>query len=70
MEWNIGQKVVCDRPEQLLTGCTIKAKEEGSVIISCPNIDLVFWGQQEQLEQLGWRPDNLASPPEPGLSQD
>lgn len=55
MEWNIGQKVVCDRPEQLLTGCTIKAKEEGSVIISCPGIDLVFWGQQEQLEQLGWR---------------
>lgn len=60
MEWIVGQKVVCDRPEQLLTGCTIKVKEEGSVIISCPNIDLVFWGQQEQLERLGWRLDNAS----------
>lgn len=57
MEWKVGQKVVCDRPEQLLTGCVIRSKQADKIIIVCPSIDLEFLGSQEKLEQLGWRLD-------------
>ncbi len=55
MDWKVGQNVVCDRPEQLLTGCVIQSKDADTIVISCPSIDLVFRGKQQQLEQLGWK---------------
>jgi hypothetical protein len=57
MDWKVGQKVVCDRPEQLLQGCTIQTMDVDSVVISCPTVNLVICGKQRNLEQLGWRVD-------------
>ncbi|NJN86760.1 MAG: hypothetical protein HC881_11140 [Leptolyngbyaceae cyanobacterium SL_7_1] len=55
MNWTVGQRVVCDRPEQLLTDCIVQQSEAGSVVISCPFANIVVSGTQERLEQLGWR---------------
>lgn len=59
MDWKVGQKLVCDRPEQYLTGCFVRAKEAGSVVVCCPAINLVVAGRQEQLEELGWRVEGV-----------
>lgn len=58
MSWRIGQKVVCDRPEQLLQGCMIQAIDSDSIVISCPAVNLVVCGKQQNLEQLGWKVDD------------
>ncbi|HEY9623888.1 MAG TPA: hypothetical protein V6C78_26250 [Crinalium sp.] len=60
MDWKVGQKVVCDRPEQMLSGCTIQTVDADSIVISCPNVNLVICGKQRNLEQLGWRTDQPA----------
>ncbi|MGI0484818.1 hypothetical protein ACN4EK_05215 [Pantanalinema rosaneae CENA516] len=54
MNWQIGQKVVCDRPEQLLTGCIVTTQDEGWVTISCPTAGFALAGYQDQFEQEGW----------------
>lgn len=55
MSWQVGQKVVCDRPEQLLAGCFIQSEESDSVVITCPAVNLVISGKRKRLEELGWR---------------
>jgi hypothetical protein len=55
MKWKVGQKLVCDRPEQLLTGCTVALQENGWVVISCPTAGLTLSGYQEQFERSGWK---------------
>ena len=62
MDWKVGQKLVCDRPEQYLTGCFVRAKEAGSVVVCCPAINLVVAGRQAQLEELGWRLEEVEQP--------
>jgi hypothetical protein len=59
ISWKVGQKLMCDRPEQLLTGCVIVAQESGGLIISCPAVGIVVSGQQQQLEMLGWKLDDF-----------
>jgi hypothetical protein len=54
MNWQIGQKVVCDRPEQLLTGCVVTTQDQGWVTISCPIAGFALAGYQAQFEQEGW----------------
>lgn len=54
MNWQIGQKVVCDRPEQLLTGCTVTTQDQGWVTISCPTAGFALAGYQDRFEQEGW----------------
>lgn len=65
MRWTVGQRVVCDRPEQLLTDCIIQQSEAGSVVIFCPLANIVVSGTQARLEQLSWR---LESPQAPQTS--
>jgi hypothetical protein len=57
MNWEVGQKLVCDRPEQLLTGCFIADKTSEGLTVSCPAIGIVISQQQQQLERLGWKLD-------------
>ncbi len=63
MQWKVGQRLICDRPEQILTGCTIVAQDGSSVIISCPAVGIVVTGEPGRLQELGWRID----PSEPDL---
>jgi hypothetical protein len=55
MNWQVGQQVMCDRPEQSLTGCFVVATEPNSVKIVCPAVGIVVSGQQIRLEEMGWR---------------
>jgi hypothetical protein len=55
--WQVGQRMVCNRSEQLLTGCFIVATDKDSVTVSCPAIGLVVSGQQHALEEMGWSPE-------------
>lgn len=59
MRWQIGQKVVCDRPEQLLTGCYVVTTDAETVKISCPAAGIVVSGDQRRLEEMGWRSEEL-----------
>ena len=66
MNWKIGQKLVCDRPDTSLTGCTIRAADADGVIIFCPEVNLVVCGKQENLEQQGWQLDQTHQSDESG----
>jgi hypothetical protein len=57
MDWKIGQKLACDRPEQYLSGCVVVSQEDGSVVISCPAVGIVVRGHQQELERFGWQID-------------
>jgi len=55
MNWKVGQQVICDRPGQPLTRCTVQVADVDSVVIACPDMQLVICGKRETLESLGWR---------------
>lgn len=57
MKWQVGQRLVCDRPEQLLTGCRVTEQQGDWVEISCPTIGLHLTGYQADFEQQGWQPE-------------
>ncbi|OLP18148.1 hypothetical protein BST81_14115 [Leptolyngbya sp. 'hensonii'] len=58
MNWQVGQNMVCDRPEQLLSGCIIVAQDDESVMISCPAVGIVVTGEPHRLQELGWKTDD------------
>lgn len=62
MKWQVGQQVRCDRPENLLPDCLVVATEPDSVKIICPAAGFVVSGQQDRLEEMGWRAIETESP--------
>jgi len=53
--WKVGQKVVCDRPNNQLTGCVVRSVDEEIIVIFCPGFNMVICGQFRSLKKLGWR---------------
>ncbi|MBD2463981.1 hypothetical protein H6G89_23545 [Oscillatoria sp. FACHB-1407] len=61
MDWQIGQKLICDRNGQLLTDCVVQAKDHESIVIFCASSSVVVCGKQKNLEDLGWQIDAVTS---------
>ena len=55
MDWKIGQKVICDRADQSLSGTVIQIGHTDGVIISCPESGAIVCGLQKNLERFGWQ---------------
>lgn len=53
--WKVGQRVVCDRQNRVLTECFVRSIDADSVVIFCPAHNTVICGQGRNLERLGWR---------------
>lgn len=62
-EWKPGQRVICDRPEQFLTGCMIESNKGGVIVINCPFANITVSGTQADLTQLGWQLDPRQAKP-------
>ncbi|NJR66157.1 MAG: hypothetical protein HC772_13895 [Leptolyngbyaceae cyanobacterium CRU_2_3] len=60
MRWKTGQRMRCDRPPQVLTGCLVVAASADSIKIVCPapDVSIVVVGQQCHLEEMGWKADS------------
>ena len=54
MNWQVGQKVTCDRPDQPLRECFIVSAEVEGVKIFCAEAGTLVIGRQGHLEKLGW----------------
>lgn len=59
MQWQVGQRIVCDRPDQPLTGCCIASSDADTVKIICPAAGIVVYGPQQRLEEMGWKLEQL-----------
>jgi len=63
MNWQVGQHVYCDRaasPQENRQGQNgpdgkVTVNEGGSIIISCPDRNMIVVGTEESLKRLGWR---------------
>lgn len=56
MNWQVGQQVRCDRPGKSGPDGKVTVNEGGSIIISCPDRNMIVVGSEESLKRLGWRP--------------
>ncbi len=54
MNWQVGQKVTCDRPDQPLRDYFVVSAEAGYVKVFCTEAGILVIGQQSYLEKLGW----------------
>ena len=54
MNWQVGQKVTCDRPDQQLKECFIVSAEAEGVKVFCAEAGILVIGQQSHLERSGW----------------
>jgi hypothetical protein len=61
MDWQVGQRVKCDRNGQVLTDCVVQSKDFDSVVIFCASGNIVVCGKQANLESLGWQIENRTS---------
>ncbi|MDX2214077.1 MAG: hypothetical protein SFY66_12385 [Oculatellaceae cyanobacterium bins.114] len=61
MDWQIGQRLMCDRNGQLLTDCVVQARDHDSIVIFCASVNIVVCGKQKSLEELGWQTNDLVS---------
>ncbi|WP_448573584.1 hypothetical protein [Trichothermofontia sp.] len=55
MNWQVGQQVRCDRQDQSGHDGKVAVNEGGSIIISCPDRNMIVVGSEESLKRLGWR---------------
>lgn len=61
MDWQIGQKLTCDRNGYLLTDCVVQARDLDSVVVFCASSNVVVCGKQKNLEELGWQLDHTTA---------
>jgi hypothetical protein len=54
MNWQVGQKVICDRPDQHSREYFVISAETGYVKVFCAEASVLVIGQQSYLEKLGW----------------
>lgn len=56
MNWPVGQRVRCDRQGQTGYDGKVTINDAGSIIISCPEDNMIVVGTEESLKRLGWQP--------------
>ena len=54
MNWQVGQKVTCDRPDQHSREYFVISAEAGYVKVFCADAGILVIGQQSYLEKFGW----------------